>query len=91
MDPRCMFGRIYRVIYIATHTILNIWVLWFRRRRFFLCFPIFNLGELYVVMEIRVLAQNLTRQFPHHLPKTCTLENTLNYHDNIAKKNKLES
>ena len=24
MDPRCMDGRIYRVIYIATHTILNI-------------------------------------------------------------------
>ena len=57
MDPRCMVGRIYRVIiYIATHTILIIWVLWFRRRRFFLCFPIFNLGELYVVMETRVLA-----------------------------------
>ena len=28
-------------------------------KKIFLCFPIVNLGELYVVIETRVLAQNL--------------------------------
>ena len=69
MDPRCMFGRIYRVIYIATHNIKHMGLV-VSEKKIFLGFPIFNIGELYVVMETRVLTQNLTRQFPHHLPKT---------------------
>ena len=39
MDPRCMFGRIYRVIYIATHTILNIWSCGVGEEDFFYVFP----------------------------------------------------
>ena len=35
-------------------------------KKFVLCFPIVNLGELYAVMETRVLAQTLMRQFLHH-------------------------
>ena len=39
MDPRCMVGRIHRVIYIATNTILNIWVFCGVGEEDFLCFP----------------------------------------------------
>ena len=36
MDPRCMFGRIYRVIYIATHNIKHLGLVVSEKEIFFM-------------------------------------------------------